>query len=87
MITLQQRREYNRYLKSEAWRRMRAAVLYRDANRCRVCGARGKGLEAHHLNYERFLNEKRTDLITLCANCHAAAHKKLINLPRELTSG
>ena len=68
------RKDYNRYLKSTAWKAKRAQVIFRDGKRCRCCGRGGKGLEAHHLTYARFGNECLNDLITLCPACHAAAH-------------
>lgn len=66
---------YRRYIKSDAWRLKRRAVLARDRGRCRLCGNAGKGMEVHHLTYARFKNELLDDLLTLCHGCHAAVHQ------------
>jgi len=68
-------RDYQRYLKTPAWRSIRARVIFRDGRRCQLCGQGGKGLEAHHLTYARLGHEDLNDLITLCPACHAAVHQ------------
>lgn len=73
-MTTEQRAAYRRYIKSDAWKLKRRAVLQRDRGRCRHCGNAGKGLEVHHLTYVRFGHELLTDLLTLCHRCHAVVH-------------
>jgi len=75
------RTDYNRYLKSDAWRLKRSAVMHRDGGRC-ACVVGGKkcfsqvGIQVHHLTYARFGNENLSDLITVCDSCHKAIHSK-----------
>lgn len=59
---------YADYLKSEEW------ISKRDKRRmidgkCAICG-RPFDLQVHHLTYKNVPNEKTTDLVTLCGNCH-----------------
>jgi 5-methylcytosine-specific restriction endonuclease McrA len=63
---------YAAYMKSEAWRAKRKVVLFRAGNRCQRCGER-KGLQVHHLTYDRLGRESLSDLICLCKNCHKIA--------------
>lgn len=54
----------------------RAQRLKIDGYKCRTCGAAagvGVSLHVHHVTYERLGDEDvERDLITLCAECHAA---------------
>lgn len=69
-------RQATRFLatNSAAWRRLRHAVLMRDAYTCACCGrvAGGKG-EAHvdHIDGNAG-NNALANLQTLCAPCHSA---------------
>ena len=73
---------YALYLQSPRWRLLRSIRRRLDGGRCRVCGGR-RHLETHHRSYRHrgapgllgFVAELR-DTITLCAECHAAAHKR-----------
>ncbi|KKK81746.1 hypothetical protein LCGC14_2810350 [marine sediment metagenome] len=60
------------YLKSPVWRR-KAARLKRKRKCCEVCG-RGNRLHVHHLTYERIGQERPSDLIVLCEDCHEGHH-------------
>lgn len=68
------RREWYRkvYLRSEHWRRLRAAKLYIDP-RCQRCGATGI-LDVHHLEYRNVFDATLDDLETLCRKCHVKEH-------------
>jgi 5-methylcytosine-specific restriction endonuclease McrA len=66
--------EYRAYLRSERWQELRLLVLLRDDHCCRQCGATNR-LEVHHLTYERLYHEPLSDLICLCAGCHADADR------------
>ena len=69
--------EYDAYMRSPKWQRMRFLVLNKIAqNRCMLCYAPGPGLEVHHRTYERFGNERSTDLIALCKPCHDLADER-----------
>jgi 5-methylcytosine-specific restriction endonuclease McrA len=67
---------YHAYLRSAQWHNKRQRVLQRDNHRCALCGSTHQ-LEVHHNTYERLGHEKRSDLITLCADCHAIFHDRL----------
>lgn len=67
------RKKHADYLKTDTWKTKRLKVLQRDRHHCRKCGTEND-LEVHHLTYKRFGNEKLTDLITLCRNCHNKQH-------------
>jgi hypothetical protein len=65
--------KYHEYLKSEGWRRRRAAARKRAKGRCRVCGAT-ENLHTHHKTYKRLGRETPADLVVLCASHHFACH-------------
>lgn len=71
-------REYDRYLKSDAWKRVRESVLERDEHKCRFCGAT-ENLRVHHKAYQNVYEEECAliDLITLCDKCHKELHDYL----------
>ncbi len=65
------REKYARYLRSRRWKFLRRLVLERDRYTCQHCGdPDAHEVEVHHQTYERFEDERLTDLITLCASCH-----------------
>lgn len=64
---------YAEYLKSDKWKRKRAAALKSAGNRCRDCGSTSH-LQVHHLTYARIGRERKTDLIVLCRSCHERRH-------------
>lgn len=60
---------YTAYLKTEAWRRKREAVLKRDNFVCRACLSR-RSVQAHHLTYQHVGDEPLFDLVAVCMECH-----------------
>lgn len=62
-------RRYDKHLRTEAWRQMRAAVGDRAGGWCERCGV-GLLRDTHHLHYETVGNEKLEDLQGLCRPCH-----------------
>lgn len=65
---------------AEDWRAVRAVVLARDSNACRVCGDSCSDGEAdvHHLIPRAAGGiDHPANLITLCDGCHAAHHPNL----------
>ena len=64
---------YGQYIRSKEWKAKRDAILRRANNRCEACRKR-KATQVHHLTYERLFNEKHTDLLAVCARCHAKEH-------------
>jgi 5-methylcytosine-specific restriction endonuclease McrA len=76
-------KEYNTFLKSNYWKKVRLLVLERDKYKCQNCKEIGrirnltvKDLEVHHLTYKNHKNELNhlNDLITLCKWCHEYMH-------------
>lgn len=68
------RADYNAFMRSRRWAKLRERKLSQARNRCEQCGAT-KDLHVHHLTYERFGGDERTtDLKVLCKSCHEKAH-------------
>jgi hypothetical protein len=69
--------DYNTYIQSQRWRERRKAFFKNHPYRCEGCGRR-KGVELHHLSYERLGSELDEDLVPLCSRrgCHPAAHRE-----------
>jgi 5-methylcytosine-specific restriction endonuclease McrA len=63
---------YHRYLYTWQWRFRRRLRLLWAGHKCENCGSR-KGLQAHHLTYERLYHERISDLQILCEVCHPLA--------------
>ena len=77
-------KEYNTFLKSSYWKKVRKLVLTRDNYECqnckqigRICNLTVKDLEVHHLTYKNHKNELHhlDDLTTLCKSCHEYMHQ------------
>ena len=69
--TIDEKKNYYEYLKSDEWKKLRKSVLRRDNELC-ICGA--KATEVHHKTYARVGNEPLSDLVSLCRNCHQNVH-------------
>jgi len=62
-------------LEPELYQQLRQEVLRRDGWRCQACGARSN-LEVHHRQFRsQSGDDSEPNLITLCAQCHTAAHR------------
>lgn len=64
---------YAQYLASPGWRKRRNEALKLSGWQCSRCGVR-KGLEVHHVTYERIGAELPEDLAVLCRGCHEGEH-------------
>lgn len=62
-----------RQITDREWRRLRAAVLDRDAWTCLDCGRRGARFEVHHVDLNPADN-RIENLVTLCRGCHQLRH-------------
>lgn len=60
---------YQKYLATPAWRNRRNRSLKLASYRCQKCAA-GRGLQVHHLTYDRIGREWDSDLEVLCESCH-----------------
>ena len=65
---------YPEYLRTGHWEIMRRRALLRAGGHCQRCWGERRRLDVHHLTYERLGRERESDLVVLCATCHAAAH-------------
>jgi hypothetical protein len=63
------------YVRSEEWRRTRAAALARAGHRCIMDRSHTEDLEVHHNTYERRGAELASDLVVLCGSCHRLHHR------------
>ncbi len=69
--------EYQEYLDSDHWRKMKKRTIFLDKYRCRECGTAGtcvSDLHTHHINYDHLGKEPAEDLCILCASCHLERH-------------
>jgi len=63
-------------LDSESYSKLHRQVLKRDGWRCQVCGSM-QHLQVHHLKFRSHSgSDSEENLITLCAQCHAQAHRQ-----------
>lgn len=67
--------QYQDYISSPKWRRLRDAKIESVGGVCERCGISkfSARLEVHHLHYRTFQKEKPADLQALCPECHAFA--------------
>jgi predicted HNH restriction endonuclease len=70
---------YDIYLQTEHWQQTRAMALRAFGSRCRWCDNKygdDAPIHIHHLAYARLGHEDITDLVPLCAHCHARWHRE-----------
>jgi 5-methylcytosine-specific restriction endonuclease McrA len=78
--TLEVYTDYYQFLKSKTWRILRDRVFKRDKHRCIHCGKYAN--QVHHKKYSYpYGSEKLTQLESVCGNCHAIIHEKIILEP------
>jgi 5-methylcytosine-specific restriction endonuclease McrA len=65
--------EYQIYMQSPQWARIRAAVFQRDRKICQGC-LRNTATEVHHLTYANVYAEFMFELVALCSDCHGRLH-------------
>lgn len=66
-------KEYNEYLRSDAWAKKRNRVLARCKGICEGCGDR-RATQVHHLTYDHVYDELLFELVGICDQCHERAH-------------
>lgn len=69
--------EYLEYIKGEKFKELKMERLKLDEYRCQICFKQvdEKTSHCHHITYLRLLNEKISDLSTLCPCCHKKLHE------------
>lgn len=66
--------EYKRYIKSNAWKRLRKAALIRDGYICRFC--EDIATDVHHMLYPNdFKNDCLANVVSCCKDCHEEKDK------------
>ncbi|KAA3645534.1 MAG: HNH endonuclease [Chloroflexi bacterium] len=65
---------YREYLQTPEWKERRKRHLISAGYRCQLCNSSGVTLNVHHRTYDRRGNERFTDLIVLCQDCHSTFH-------------
>lgn len=66
---------YKDYLKTEHWKNIKMKMKNSKYKyMCYSCKSKTK-LQLHHKSYKRVGNEKLTDLIWLCEDCHKKTHE------------
>lgn len=68
------KKDYNEYLDTDEWKYKRNKVIKRDNSLC-LCGE--KSTVVHHKTYINVSQEKLSDLVSLCKNCHDGYHGRL----------
>ena len=71
------REEYVEYIKGEKFKELKIERLKLDEYKCQICFKKvdEKTSHCHHITYLRVLNEKISDLSTLCPCCHKKLHE------------
>ena len=66
---------YDEYLQTEHWQSVRKNALKRARYKCQACNSSGE-LHVHHKTYDHLGQEWPSDLLVVCADCHAKIHNK-----------
>jgi hypothetical protein len=74
---------YQLYLCSREWDLKRESVIARSGGLCERC-RHNEGTAVHHKTYARIYNERLTDLIHLCNDCHDFVHGRGHDDPVEV---
>ena len=71
------REEYIEHLKGDKFKEIKMERLKLDDYRCQICFKQVDEITSHchHITYLRVLNEKISDLSTLCYCCHKKLHE------------
>lgn len=68
--------DYDKYLRSKHWKKIRKKALDRAQYQCQLCASKDAVLDVHHNNYNNIGKEEEKDLIVLCRPCHRKFHTK-----------
>lgn len=71
-------KQYDEYMKSEAWEQKKKQRMEVDHYACVMCGRsieHCRTMQVHHVSYRRLGRENiYTDLCTVCGSCHKKLH-------------
>ena len=66
---------YQDYLKTEHWKILRRRLIKKSRGVCAICGVKCKRImQLHHKTYVRLGEERPSDMMVLCPNCHRKVH-------------
>ena len=68
----------DKYLSSKHWKIIKNKIYDKYSGECQKCHSiisREKA-DIHHITYKRLGNEKESDLILYCKNCHTNVHNQ-----------
>jgi len=65
--------DYQKYLKTKHWAKIRAWIIALRGCKCEICG-KSHQLRVHHLSYDRLGDPAPDDLRVLCMWCHRDQH-------------
>jgi len=65
--------DYDRYIRSKAWKIKRDQFLNHFKNKCVLCGNK-QHLHVHHLHYKSVGQETVDDVTVCCRRCHFIEH-------------
>ena len=82
----EKRKQYIEYIKSEKWREFKNGIIKKRGAKCEKCGKTDIMLHAHHLTYERFMNELESDIMILCVSCHEMEHGRKFDYRENKTN-
>lgn len=77
--------DYNLYLQTNHWQKVKRKALKRADYKCMLCSSR-KELQIHHNNYDCLFIERRSDVVCLCQACHKTFHYYRWNNARKKAS-
>jgi 5-methylcytosine-specific restriction endonuclease McrA len=72
--------DYQLYLKTSHWKKIRCKAIKRADYKCQICSNRHEELHVHHNTYydskgnSILFWEKPSDLICVCEKCHSVIH-------------
>ena len=84
--------DYQSYLKSSRWQKIRDCIFNRDGGSCRSCGRKASCV--HHIDYrfDVLTGNDLTKLFSMCLNCHDRIHneaksfKGMVNLTLSMVT-
>lgn len=65
--------DYHAYIKSSEWFKKRKKYIEKVGKFCEVCKTK-KGINLHHMTYERLGKEYDEDMLFVCKVCHHQIH-------------
>ena len=65
--------DYDKYIRSKAWKIKRDAFLAHYNHQCVVCNSK-EHLHVHHLHYQSVGHETTEDVTVCCRRCHFIEH-------------